>query len=505
MSELANNTEQAKRHGRTRTWFQAAWFVLTNGYARGYTSGKIFTGGTKIVCVPGLNCYSCPGALFACPVGALQTVLNKGTFKISLYVFGMLSAFGVLLGRFVCGWLCPFGLVQDLLHKIPLGFKRKSLPGHKYLRYLRFVVLVVMVVALPALYVSPSGTGVPWFCEWICPSGTLLAGIPLVIMNQSFQEIIGFRFAWKVALLVIFCVTALFYYRPFCKYICPLGAFYGVFNSIATYRLEVDSNKCIKCGACQHACGMDIATYQTPNSMDCIRCGDCIAACPTSAIESTWSKTEKRLRERFMIDDEPMTESVNQSSAESVSTGLKNISRIVGVLLVAGGVVSALMCGLYGQYFSFDSYFTLDGMEASGLELFLLAFMKTIASIVVVFAGVRLLRNPDDIETLKATREKLRVALAAYGLGLVFYGIAVLVNPAALSTLMNNILNFFCLLCLPLLFALVKSMERVAEGGKSKVLMYVLLVICCVAVVGFAGFSISNMSYTVRAILGLVE
>ena len=127
-----------KKQSVIRTWFQAAWFVLTNSYIRGFTKGKIFAGNTKVICFPGLNCYSCPGALAACPMGSLQAVMGNSSYRISLYVFGMLSALGVVLGRLICGWMCPFGLFQDLLHKIPITKKIKNLPGHKYLKYLRY-------------------------------------------------------------------------------------------------------------------------------------------------------------------------------------------------------------------------------------------------------------------------------------------------------------------------------------------------------------------------------
>ena len=124
---------EKKRRRTFRHWFQAAWFALTNGYVLGFLEGKIYRGKLKSVCVPGLNCYSCPGALGACPIGSLQAVMDSGTFKFSCYVFGFLILFGTCLGRFICGWLCPFGLVQDLLHKAPLFKKRKNLPGHRWL------------------------------------------------------------------------------------------------------------------------------------------------------------------------------------------------------------------------------------------------------------------------------------------------------------------------------------------------------------------------------------
>lgn len=99
-------------------WSQLGFFLLINSYAKGFQSGQIFAGASKSICVPVLNCYSCPGALGACPIGALQTVLGRGRFPF--YVLGLMMAFGVVLGRAICGLLCPFGLVQDLLHKIPL-------------------------------------------------------------------------------------------------------------------------------------------------------------------------------------------------------------------------------------------------------------------------------------------------------------------------------------------------------------------------------------------------
>ena len=138
-----------RRQSLTRRLFQAAFFALTNGYVRGFAEGKIYKGSLKRLCVPGLNCYSCPGALGSCPIGALQAVLDGGKFRFSAYVLGLLMAFGTLFGRLVCGWMCPFGLVQELLHRLPFPKKRKNLPGHRVLVYLKYLVLVLFVIALP--------------------------------------------------------------------------------------------------------------------------------------------------------------------------------------------------------------------------------------------------------------------------------------------------------------------------------------------------------------------
>ena len=268
---------------------QAVFTALTNGYAQGFVEGHIFQGASKRLCVPGLNCYSCPGALGACPIGALQAVLNSRQFQFSCYVFGFLMTIGILLGRFVCGFLCPFGLVQDLLYKIPLGKKRKNMPGHKRIKYGKYVVLIVFVVLLPTVVANRVGMGIPWFCKWICPSGTLMGGIPLVAANPALQKTVGFLFSWKVLVLLAVVILSVKFYRPFCKYLCPLGAVYSLFNPISILHLKVDSDKCVRCGACQKACKMDIRTFEQPDSPECIRCGDCIAACPCDAIHMTFA------------------------------------------------------------------------------------------------------------------------------------------------------------------------------------------------------------------------
>ena len=118
----------SKRVSKIRLITQAFIAALSNGYVKGFAHGRIFEGKSKLLCVPGMNCYSCPGALGSCPIGSLQATLNAREYRISLYAAGLLVVFGTLLGRFVCGFLCPFGLVQDLLFKIP--FVKKIRPIH---------------------------------------------------------------------------------------------------------------------------------------------------------------------------------------------------------------------------------------------------------------------------------------------------------------------------------------------------------------------------------------
>ena len=280
-----------KQISNLRLWVQVIFTALTNGYVLGFAKGKIYQGGSKQVCVPGLNCYSCPGAIGSCPIGSLQAVIGSRNFNVSFYVIGFLMIIGSLMGRFVCGWLCPFGLIQDLLHKIPIK-KIQRVPGDKYLRYLKYVVLMFFVIGMPLLLTGKSGYSSPWFCKLICPSGTLLGGIPLVSTNPNLQKVIGFLFGWKMGILLLVVVASILIYRPFCKYLCPLGAIYGLFNRFSLYRYEIDSSKCTKCGLCHKKCEMGVKVYETPNSAECIRCGKCMKVCPHQAIHTTLQKSK---------------------------------------------------------------------------------------------------------------------------------------------------------------------------------------------------------------------
>lgn len=275
---------------KLRLGCQVAFTALSNGYVQGFFQGKIYSGPTKYACVPGLNCYSCPGALGSCPIGSLQAVIGSRKFHLSLYVLGFLMMVGAILGKAVCGFLCPFGLVQDLLHKIPGVKKLRRLPGEKYLQWLRYVMLGLLVILLPMVVVDIVGQGSPWFCKYVCPSGTLLGGIPLLAGNPALRGAVGWLFTWKIAILVVILVLSVFLYRPFCRYLCPLGAVYGFFNRFALYRFTLNEEQCTHCGACHQVCGLDIDPSKTPNHSQCIRCGKCLDACPHGAICSTWQK-----------------------------------------------------------------------------------------------------------------------------------------------------------------------------------------------------------------------
>ncbi len=269
-----------------RLWVQIAYFFLTNANINGFLKGTIYRGELKTMCVPGLNCYSCPGALGSCPIGALQAVIGSAKYNISAYILGLLTLFGVTLGRWICGWLCPFGLAQELLHKIKTRKLHVPLRIDRPLRYLKYGIFVGVVLLMPMLFTDRFGLAPPYFCAYICPSGTLFAGIPLLAANESLRQAAGWLFIWKLCLLSGILALAVALYRPFCKYICPLGAFYALFNRVSLVRLQMEQERCIACNRCEKACPMQVPVRTQPNHAECIRCGACKAACPTGALHT---------------------------------------------------------------------------------------------------------------------------------------------------------------------------------------------------------------------------
>lgn len=295
--------------------------LLYNANIKGFITGNIYKGNSKTLCVPGLNCYSCPGAVGACPLGALQNALSSSGTRAPAYVFGIIILFGLLLGRTVCGFLCPVGLFQDLVYKIKTPKLKKS----KFTRifsYFKYVLLVGLVVIVPIMFaVQTPSSAVPGFCKYICPAGTLGGAVSLLSNpnNASMFAMLGPLFTWKFALLVVIVVASVFIYRFFCRFFCPLGAIYGLFCKIALLGVKLDKNKCTDCGLCLSACKMDIKHV---GDHECINCGDCISACPTKAI--SWKGSQIFLHPNAVesaptAEQKPLTTLLSGSGEETVN------------------------------------------------------------------------------------------------------------------------------------------------------------------------------------------
>lgn len=278
MSNIINKIKSIKPTRRKIIQLYTA--LLFNANIKGFISGSIYQGNTKIACVPGLNCYSCPGAVGACPLGSLQGSFSADKSTI-FYVFGILLLYGIILGRIICGWLCPFGLIQELLYKIKTP-KLKKNKFTKVLSYLKYVILVVFVFIIPIAYAFRD-TPFPAFCKYICPAGTLEGGLSLLAnkVNDSYFSMLGPIFTWKFLLMVSIITACIFIFRMFCRFICPLGALYGLFNKISFFGVKLDNSKCINCNLCKNKCKMDISHV---GDSECISCGECVNVCPTNAI-----------------------------------------------------------------------------------------------------------------------------------------------------------------------------------------------------------------------------
>ena len=263
-----------------RKLIQIAAFGFSNSYIGNFRGGRLYKGYWKNFCNPGINCYSCPAARFACPIGAMQAVGSSAKFSLGFYALGFVLALGVVFGRAVCGFICPFGFIQELLHKIPSPKKRI----YKPLTYIKYVLLMLFVLLIPAVVTDGFGIGVPAFCEYICPAGTLEGGIPMLLTHPELRVQMGGLFGLKAAILTVTLLGCIICCRFFCKVMCPLGAIYGLLNKVSFYRVRIDRGECVSCGRCGDICPMDIDPVSKPDSAECIRCGKCAAARPAKAI-----------------------------------------------------------------------------------------------------------------------------------------------------------------------------------------------------------------------------
>jgi polyferredoxin len=203
-------------------------------------------------------------------------------------LIGLLLLVGAVAGSLVCGWACPFGLLQDLLAKITKP--KISLPS--WTGYIRYVVLIGLVILLPLVL---GFNGIPFekqavsICR-LCPAGALEAGLPY--SAQSLLTGNGWLMSgMKSAILVLFLAAALFIHRPWCRIFCPLGGMLALCNRFSLFHLRFNPKECIECNLCRSRCSMGVKVDQKVNVSGCIRCLECTTC---GAIEPSFALPEKQ-------------------------------------------------------------------------------------------------------------------------------------------------------------------------------------------------------------------
>ncbi len=272
---------------KRRLW-QIISTILHNSYYPALVHFSLYQGFLKGYCTPTLNCYACPSAFLSCPIGALQHFAIKRQFPFLL--IGFFGLVGAGVGRMICAWLCPFGLLQDAMKK--LSSRVLALP--KWMGELKYVSLVVVAILIPFLL------GEPWFSK-LCPQGAVEGAIPWAAVGTPDTEelagldvrsMIGMLFWIKIAILGVFLIGMVFIKRPFCRIACPLGAIFSFFNRMSLVRLHVLSELCDGCGYCVRVCPVDIVPYRDVDARECIKCLEC-TRCPKGAIVTTFGFSKR--------------------------------------------------------------------------------------------------------------------------------------------------------------------------------------------------------------------
>jgi polyferredoxin len=218
-------------------------------------------------CAPVFYCHGCPLATFACPIGVM---INFSALRIVPFItLGILGLVGVVGGRFVCGWMCPFGLFQDLLYKIRV--RKIRIP--RALTYTKYAVLAGLVFAVP--YFLPHS---PYTFCYFCPSASLESVIPRAFIAhfQVGGDFAGWaKFSYRIAILAAAVLFAMVASRGICRVFCPLGAIFALFNRFSLFRFNLAHTKCNSCGGCGKSCPVQIDPVEEMNTAECVRCLDC--------------------------------------------------------------------------------------------------------------------------------------------------------------------------------------------------------------------------------------
>jgi polyferredoxin len=241
--------------------------------------------------MPGLRLV---GVDALCPFGGVESLwalLASGAMlkKIAAGSFILLGASVVLnlvAGRAFCGQFCPLGTLQELFGSLRnrLRLARMEIP---------------QAIDVPARFLKYLVFGVFAWLSWLTGTLAIRPYDPWVAYHHLTSPELLTNFGVGAAILVISLVGSLLYDRFFCKYLCPMGAFLGLFNKLGLYQVTRHVDACIDCGACDRVCPVNIEVSAIPETLsdsECIACGECVAACPKAEALTFETRTRKVMR-----------------------------------------------------------------------------------------------------------------------------------------------------------------------------------------------------------------
>ncbi len=231
------------------------------------------------ICGPVFHCYSCPLATFACPIGVMANF--SALHLIPFIALGTFLLVGGLVGAFICGWVCPFGFLQDLMGKVPTPKIR--LPS--WMGYTRYAVLIGLVLLVPFFF----GENHPLFICRVCPAGGLEGALPNTVRSAFSTGPIAWPSITKMTIVIVFLVSAFFIWRPWCTVFCPLGAIWGLFNRVSAFFLQFHPRRCTACRLCRRQCKYGVKPDMRANDPRCIRCLECVM-CDAITVENVLTK-----------------------------------------------------------------------------------------------------------------------------------------------------------------------------------------------------------------------
>ncbi len=206
-------------------------------------------------------------------------------------VFGVVSGFAdiwsnllivlffltAVVGNFYCGWVCPFGTLQEFLGKAGSKIvKKKIRPSPalaNYLKYSKYLIYFIIVL-----------NGFLGFAGSFSDTASFNGNFSFMSITAMLASSAALTAVSSLALvyLLLYLVAALFVDRPFCNYFCPDSIKYNLTSFLRLVSVKRDEEKCVHCKKCDNSCPMqiDISTAVKLRSANCINCMLCISACP---------------------------------------------------------------------------------------------------------------------------------------------------------------------------------------------------------------------------------